>query len=84
MVDKAFSGCEAGTGKRKRIKLPQQEYRELIKIHSKYGIKPRTQKWFRILTENQIIKDLEQLGTDMFSLTQDEARQLVSDLQIFE
>ncbi len=79
-VRNAFSGVEAETGKLQRIKLSHEDYDHLKALYRDNGIIPRTQKWFRLVAEDQLHSDLLQLGSLRFTLSKDIAREMVEGL----
>jgi hypothetical protein len=79
-VRRAFSGVEVETGKLHRIKLPLEDYERLKKIYREHDLRPRTQKWFGIVTEDLIAEDLNQIGSDRFTLTGSTASTMIEEL----
>ncbi len=79
-VEHAFSGREEMTGKLQRIKLSPQDYGRLNSLYRQNGIVPRTQKWFRILTEDMLLQDQPRLGSDRFTLSRQTADEIIIEL----
>ena len=82
-VRRAFSGIEPGTGKLQRIELAPNEYERLNALYRDNDITPRTQKWFRLVTEDQLLEDLRQAGSDRFTLSMEMAYQMIGELKLW-
>lgn len=76
----AFSGTEFQTNKLHRGGLTGPEQKRLQRIYSENLITPRTAKWFKVITEEQVRNDLSGLGSDRFSLEPQSAEIMIEDL----
>jgi hypothetical protein len=56
-LNHAYSGINEFSGRKKRIKLSSTEYTKLYKIIREYGIVLKTENWFNVITEDQIMND---------------------------
>ncbi len=79
-VRSAYSDREPGTNKLQRIRPTQLELDRMQRIYAENGIMPRTSKWFKVITEEQIPGDLEEVGSDRFTLDPEGAGLLMDDL----
>ncbi len=73
LMQKLYSGIEVETGKLHTVKLDKEEYKQSQDIFRKYNIPIRTDKWFRLLTEKDIVLDLYGTGSDRFIIEQEKA-----------
>ncbi|MDA3939155.1 MAG: nuclease-related domain-containing protein [Spirochaetia bacterium] len=76
-----YSGIEEKTGKLSAINLSQDNYQRANKIFQDNSIPLRTEKWFRLITENQIQLDILQTGSDRFHLNWESAMDIAIQLK---
>ena len=71
---------EPRTGKLMLRRLTRTQNERLKAIYKAGKIVPRTARWFRVLTEDQILDDFEQTGSDRFALSYDMAIEIAREL----
>ena len=76
-VRNVYSGREYATGNLRRRKLSQADYERLKEIYVRYGLKPRTSKWFRVISEDIIASDLPETGSDRLHLSREAGARIV-------
>jgi hypothetical protein len=81
-MENAYSHREKETGKRLLRRLPKEDYARLNDIYLTYGFVDRTTKWFKMLTEEMIIKDYGTCGSDRFSISFADAIEICRGLGI--
>ena len=81
-VKDVFSEREPGTGKLKRRKIPHEEYKRLKGIFASNAIQGRTTKWFRVITEAEIIEDFRTCGSDGFTIKEEDADLVAADFNL--
>lgn len=79
-VRSAFSARERGTNKLQRA-VWGSDLRNLRRIYQENGIRPRTSKWFRVITEEQIPADLADIGSDRMLIDRECANLMIEELR---
>ena len=80
LLAKYYSGIEPGTGKLHSIIVSKNEFYKVNIILSKFKNIVRTDKWFKLISENSIGEDLSECGSDRFVLDQKTAELIASEL----
>jgi hypothetical protein len=76
-----YSGYEQRTGKLSAKKVSTKDYQRANEIFRDNCIPIRTEKWFRLLTENQIQPDISQTGSNRFYLDWESAMNIAIQLK---
>ena len=83
-VKDVYSDREQGTGKLKRCRRSRDDYNRLKSIFLTQEIQNRTNKWFGLLTEDRIAKDLCSCGSDEFTIRREDALYIARDFGLEE
>ena len=80
LLQEYFSKEEKGTGKKMLRPLRSNEVSDLRRIFRENQLNIRTTKWFKVLTERQIVEDLKTTKSSRFLLNYETAEEIMKRL----